>query len=283
MLAATENRSEVLDALTDSVSRFVMTLEASPPDERAQRIAALDEALLSHLAPTFEQLQMGLDAGPIEFDDVPVSIKSRWVASDGRLRVRVLPKENIDDNAALRRFVDSVRQVMPKSGGDPVINLEASRAVVSAFVQAFAWAGALVLIVLYLMFRNVGDVLVVFAPLVLAILGTVLVMYVCDLKFNFANVITLPLLVGIGVDNGVHMVHRMRKSPPRHGRVLATSTARAVVASAMTTAAGFGNLALSEHRGMASMGLLLTIGLVAVVICTLTVIPALLAPRARVG
>jgi predicted RND superfamily exporter protein len=99
---------------------------------------------------------------------------------------------------------------------------------------------------------------------------------VLDIPFNFANVIALPLLLGIGVDSGIHMVHRFRTALPQHGNLLATSTARAVLFSALTTICGFGNLALSPHPGTASMGLLLTLGLGFTLVCTLIVLPALL-------
>ncbi|MEM7255714.1 MAG: MMPL family transporter, partial [Pseudomonadota bacterium] len=277
-LEAAPNPSDAVRALTGSVDRYLRLLSSSDPSVARSLVDRLQTSLLGHLPSTLGQLAAGLEAGPVARDDLPHALLSRWVAPDGRFRVRVLPVENIDDNDALQRFVDGVRETMPDSSGTPVINLEASRAVVSAFAQAFTLAGALVLIVLYLMFRNARDVAVVFTPLVLAVLLTVLTMFVFELEFNFANVITLPLLVGIGVDNGVHMVHRMRRAPPPNGNLLSTSTARAVFASALTTAAGFGNLALSEHRGMASMGLLLTIGLAAVLICTLVVLPSLLAP-----
>jgi predicted RND superfamily exporter protein len=96
------------------------------------------------------------------------------------------------------------------------------------------------------------------------------------IPFNFANVIALPLILGVGVDNGIHMVHRMRTAPPNNGRLLQTSTARAVLFSSLTTICSFGNLALSPHRGMASMGQVLSIGIALTLLCTLVVLPTLI-------
>ena len=101
------------------------------------------------------------------------------------------------------------------------------------------------------------------------------------MKLNFANIIALPLLVGVGVDNGIHMVHRMRTEPPADGDALHTSTSRAVVASGLTTIASFGNLAYSSHLGMASMGKLLTLGMVVTMVATLVLLPALLRLRTK--
>ncbi len=108
---------------------------------------------------------------------------------------------------------------------------------------------------------------------------------ILGVPFNFANVIALPLLLGVGVDNGIHMVHRMRAAPPAGGNVLETSTARAVVASGLTTIFSFGNLAFSPHPGTASMGLVLSVGLFITLLASLVVLPAMLAgePRAAPG
>jgi predicted RND superfamily exporter protein len=99
---------------------------------------------------------------------------------------------------------------------------------------------------------------------------------VLGLEFNFANVIALPLLLGVGVDNGIHIVHRMRSEPPLDGNLSGTSTSRAVLASGLTTIASFGNLAFASHLGMSSMGQVLTIGMIAILAATLILLPALL-------
>ena len=110
---------------------------------------------------------------------------------------------------------------------------------------------------------------------------TIAVAVLLNLPFNFANIITLPLLLGIGVDNGIHMVHRMKIAPPSKGDVLQTSTSRAVLFSSLTTICSFGNLAFSPHVGMASMGTLLSIGLLASLFATLILLPVLLDLRYR--
>jgi predicted RND superfamily exporter protein len=109
-----------------------------------------------------------------------------------------------------------------------------------------------------------------------ALTGAVTVPF--DIPFNFANVIALPLILGIGVDSGIHMVRRMRSAPPANGCLIKTSTSKAVFFSGLTTISGFGNLALSPHPGMASMGQLLSIGICFSMLCTLIVLPALLTP-----
>ncbi|MFQ5749698.1 MAG: MMPL family transporter, partial [Planctomycetota bacterium] len=148
------------------------------------------------------------------------------------------------------------------------------QAVVDAFQEAFLLALLATTLILTLVLRNLHNVILVLVPLVLAGIFTGAATVLFGVPFNFANVIALPLLLGIGVDNGIHMVHRARQG--REIEINPLHTSRGVVYSALTTASSFGNLALSPHRGTASMGLLLTIGIALNLFCTLVVLPGLL-------
>ena len=254
-----------------ALGRALARLEAAPD----AAIAGVDAGLVGALPARLKALDDALGAEPFGVDDLPEALRSRYRGTDGSLRVDVYPAEDvIADNGALARFVAALRSVDPAVTDDPVIVFEAGRVVVASFVQALASALVLILLLLYVLFRRLVDVLVVLAPLVLAGAITGAATVVLGMSFNFANVIVLPLLLGIGVDSGIHMVHRYRMEPDRP--VWRTSTARAVVFSALTTIAGFGSLALSPHPGAASMGALLLIGVVITVGCTLGVLPALL-------
>jgi predicted RND superfamily exporter protein len=172
--------------------------------------------------------------------------------------------------------------VAPDAIGFPVIYLEAGDAVVKAFQQAFLLSLFAITVLLLILFRPKSDALLVLLPLLLAGAFTGAASVLFHIPFNFANIIALPLLLGIGVDSGIHMVHRMRTAPPSSGQILQTSTARAVLYSALTTICSFGNLAVSPHRGMASMGILLTIGIGFTLLCILVVLPALMMKKQQV-
>jgi predicted RND superfamily exporter protein len=129
---------------------------------------------------------------------------------------------------------------------------------------------------LFLLWRNWWDTALAFFPLALAGLATCAALVALGWHFDFANVIVLPMLLGMGIDNGVHLVHRHRTNPEEED-VLATSTARAVWFAALTTVLSFGSLAFASHRGMASLGRLLTLGVAATLICYVVVLPAVLA------
>jgi predicted RND superfamily exporter protein len=140
------------------------------------------------------------------------------------------------------------------------------------------YAFVMVAAIIWLVLRDFKDTLLVLMPIALASVLTAALTVLVDMPFNYANIIALPLLVGIGVDNGIHVVHRMRTE--RGEKLFDTSTMRAVLASGLTTVASFGNLAFSAHVGTSSMGILLALGLAASMAATLIVLPAWLELRA---
>lgn len=242
---------------------------------RQQRILDdLHDRILSGLPRQIDGLASAMNASRITLDNLPDKLVSRWIGTNDSYRVEVSPKGDLDDESAIRRFVNSVREVAPNITGAPVLELAAGHTVSQAFVQAFLYAGVFITLFLLVLLRSVVDTLRVLTPLVLSGLILVAATVWLGIPFNFANVIALPLLLGVGVDSGVHVVHRLRGHDQRQP-FLATSTARAVIWSSLTTMAGFGSLAFSRHAGTASMGQLLTIGMLAVLVTTLIVVPAL--------
>ena len=258
--------------------RFHDWLGQQTPEERAAFLAGVDGIVAAGLVPLLARLEKALDVEPIAIEDLPQPLRERWVAVDGRHRIEAVPRENLDDSHARRRFVEGVRAVAPHATGLPVVSITAGDAVVDTFQRAFLIALAATAAFLVVLLRGVRNGALVLAPLLLAGLLTVASAAALDVPFDYANVIALPLLLGIGVDNGIHMVRRARTAPPADGNLLATSTSRAVVFSGMTTIASFGNLMISSHAGMASMGFMLTAGMAWSVLATIVLLPALLAP-----
>lgn len=259
-----------------NMARTLDHLEAMDTPARAVYLARLDRMLVKELRPNLERLQDALKADQVTIETLPVDLKSRWINHDGIWRVDVRPREDLHDPSAMRRFVDQVRAVAPHATGTPVLFLESSQAVVRAFLEAFGLAILAITVVLYFTMERRIDVVLVLAPLLLASILTGAFMIRWGVAFNFANIIALPLIFGMGVDNCIHMVHRYRTAPPQNGVLLHTSTALAVLLSALTNISGFGNLSVAPHRGMASMGVMLTIGILATLFCSMLVLPALL-------
>jgi len=235
----------------------------------------LEQRLLLHLPSLLKTLKKSLDAGPVTLANLPRSLVERKITIDGRIKIKVFPKYDLSNRTHLTEFVDTVRDLAPRAIGAPVVILEAGRAILNAFYQAGALSIAIIMVMLYLIFGSVKDVFFVFAPLILAGVFTLAASALFGLAFNFANVIVLPLLFGLGVAGGIHLVARAR-ALESETMDAPSSTPRAIMFSAFTTIGSFGSIALSKHPGTASMGLLLTIAITLTLICTLVFLPALM-------
>ena len=241
-------------------------------------IPALQKALLSGLLPRIELLGLLIQAQQLTLADLPADLRASWVAADGAARIEVFPKGDAHDPAVLKHFVEAVHRVAPQATGTPVTILEAGRLISSAFVEAGIIAVAVITVLLVVVLRRPRDIALVIAPLLLAALLTLAITVIAGIRLNYANIIALPLLLGIGVAFDIYFVMNWRAGLADH---LQSSTARAVVFSALTTMCAFGSLALSPDPGEADMGLLLTISLACTVLCTLFILPALLGPPRR--
>jgi hopanoid biosynthesis associated RND transporter like protein HpnN len=255
-----------LDRLAGSLSSF----SGNP-----KKLLSLEKSLLHFLPARLDSLRLALEAGEVGQSDLPDDLRARFLSPGGALRIQVFPSENINDNKALRRFVAAVRRIAPRATDNPVEIIEAGDVVVSAIRNAAFIALAAIFALLIIVLRSLRDAMLVILPLALAALLTVAASVLLGMSFNFANVIVLPLLAGLGVASGIHLVARARE-PARAAALMQTSTPRAVILSALTTIGSFGSLAVSSHRGTASMGELLTIAIAFTLICTLIVLPALM-------
>ena len=241
------------------------------PDALARARAALVPGLKTMLT----QVSDSLKAQPITIQTMPKELREDWVAPDGTARIQVFPRDTSNDPAALAAFSNQVLSVAPQATGAPISIRESGKTIVGAFTEAGVLSFIAIIILLAAVLRSVHEVMVTLAPLVLAGLLTLATCVVIGLKLNFANVIALPLLLGIGVAFNIYFVVAWR-----HGQqcFLASSLTRAVIFSATTTASGFGTLWLSVHPGTASMGELLMISLMWTLVTTLLLSPALLGP-----
>jgi multidrug efflux pump subunit AcrB len=239
------------------------------------RTAALEQDLVGSLAKRLDTLKSALAAKPVDFAALPESLRQRELSPAGKVRIEVVPREDLRDNRALRRFVSEVQSVAPRATGGPIVELHAGDAVVHAFAVASIIAFVLICVGLLLLLRSVTDLLLILAPLLLATSVTTGIAVVSGISFNFANIIVLPLLIGLGVSSGIHLVIRARRDTTIE--LLNTTTPRAVLFSAFTTIVSFASLAISSHWGQASMGILLLIAMSVNLVCYLVALPALLA------
>src|SRR6056297_3038955 len=263
------------DSLSASLARLLRALDGPGATQAAARV---NQTLTAGMQPTLGRLSQGLQAtAPVAVDDLPAWLVEQWRGRQGARLLQVFPAVDVLDFDRQAEFTEQVLAVAgDRATGGPVIQLEAGRAITSAFRQALVMAVIGISILLLVTLRQPLAAAKVMAPLALGGLLTVAAMVLIDLPFNFANVVALPLLLGVAVDNGIHLVTRHRAGLLPDGNVLKTATARAIVVGAMITAGGFGNLAFSPHSGTASLGIILAMGLALMVVATLLFLPAML-------
>lgn len=239
---------------------------------------ALQDAMVTGLPGQIAQLMRMLEAAPVSRETLPADLVSGWVAADGKARLQAVPKGDMQDHAALVHFVKAVRGIAPHATGMPVNIQQSGNVVIHAFSRAAIGALVAITLLLLIMLRSLLDTLLVILPLIMGALYTVIGCTVFGLAINFANIIALPLLLGIGVAFNIYFVVNWRHGVTGH---LQSSTARAVLFSALTTGSAFGSLAVSPHVGTASMGLLLFLSLGLSVCTTFVVLPALFSVLGR--
>jgi hopanoid biosynthesis associated RND transporter like protein HpnN len=283
--------AEIAASLAATAGKLRAAAQGSgPPAADARRLAAaLDavgragpaararatEALVPGLQTMLNQVATSLTAQKVTVDSMPADMKRDWVAPDGTARIQVSPKDTRNDPSVLKHFTDAVRKVAPDATGAPISIRESGNTIVGAFIKAGILSFIAITILLFITLRRAFDVLMTLLPLILTGLLTLATCVIIGQRLNFANVIALPLLLGIGVAFNIYFVVAWRAGARN---LLQSSLTRAVVFSAATTATGFGALWLSSHPGTASMGELLMISLFWTLVTTLFLSPALLGP-----
>jgi hopanoid biosynthesis associated RND transporter like protein HpnN len=267
--AATED-----PALRADFSRLAAELDGLANGKAAGRARAA-QLLLPGFMTTLDQIRNLLHPQPVSFDTVPREILRQWLTSDGRARVSVLPKGDSNDDAVLRRFVAAGTRIAPDATGTAIYLQAYGRAVVDAFIEAGVLSFIAICGLLLIALRRVRDVAITMAPIVLTGLLTLATCVLISQPLNFANIIALPLLFGIGVAFHIYFVMSWRSGG---AHLLTSSLARGVFFSALATATGFGSLWASSHPGTASMGKLLMISLVWTLVSALLFQPALMGP-----
>ena len=227
-----------------------------------------------------DQLKNALQAKPVTLNNLPPDLVRAWKTKDGLMRVEAEPRGDPNDNETLRKFAAAVLAAEPTAIGGPVSILKSGDTIVRAFIHAGFWALLSISLLLWITLRRITDVLLTLVPLLVAGAVTLEVCVLIDLPLNFANIVALPLLLGVGVAFKIYYVTAWRAG---RTNLLQSSLTRAIFFSAMTTATAFGSLWLSSHPGTASMGKLLAMSLVTTLAAVLLFQPALMGKPRDVG
>lgn len=233
----------------------------------------VQEAFILPLQSDLDDLRGYLQAKAVTLDTVPENIRREWLTPDGRARVEVWPSGDTNDTAVLRKFARTILAMEPSAVGGPVSILKSGDTVVKAFVEAGVYALLSIAVLLWIVLRRFGDVLLTLVPLLLAGVVTLEICVLIDMPLNFANIIALPLLLGVGVAFKIYYIMAWRAG---QANLLQSTLTRAVIWSALTTATAFGSLWLSQHPGTSSMGKLMALSLVCTLAAAVLFQPALM-------
>lgn len=288
-----ENRAQLTRELLDSIDSTLVSQNQSDSvlaslkelrqqlsllilhEKAPDRLLTYETMVVGDMEEQIEWLEQALKVSEVDLKDLPPELYSRFFAEDGRQLVSVLPVGDISVLEVLEEFVNQVRDVTGKATGRPIAELGIGEIVLSSFKEAVIYAIICIALVLIFSLKSFTDTALVFIPLFLTTILTLATSVLVDLPINMANVVVIPLIFGLGVDNGIHVVKRFHQSQTLHDLII-SSTPRAVLLSTLTTLGTFGALSFSSHQGIYSIGVLLTCALSYQLVLTLIVLPALL-------
>ncbi len=268
--AAAKSQGRGADAAR-GLARALRDLAKASPQKRGLATAAL----IPPLDIALNGIKTSLEAERVTLDNLPPSLVSDWKTPKGEARVSVAPRGDANNNEVLRRFVDAVLKVAATATGEAVGIQMAGETVVRAFIEAGFWALLSIAILLWLFLRRLSDVALTLFPLILAALLTLEICSAIGFKLNFANIIALPVLLGLGVAFKIYYMVAWRQGQTD---LLASPLTRAIFFSGLTTAVAFGSLWLSNHPGTSSMGQLLALSLVCTMAAAILFQPLLMGP-----
>jgi hopanoid biosynthesis associated RND transporter like protein HpnN len=278
-----------LESLQTSVRELRRTMLAGDNTEiaeHASKLAQYQQALFDDLRVTFQTLQRQDDRAALRIEDLPPALRNRFVGVKGKFLLQVYPKKDVWQHDNQKEFVDTLRRELdPKNTNHPVVTgtpvqlLEYTTLLKDSYITAAWYSLIAIAIMVFFHFRGLTAVVLSLIPVGIGTLWLVGMMGWQDMPFNPANIMTLPLVIGIGVTNGIHILNRYAEEGTPD--ILARSTGKAVLVSGLTAIAGFGSLILAQHRGIHSLGFIMSVGIAMCMLAGLTFLPALLILIAR--
>jgi predicted RND superfamily exporter protein len=275
--------SRLVQELCGNLNRLTERLAAYEPAASSRRLLEFEQFLVRDLAEDLYRLKDVTVPVPIKIADLPECLRERYISKNGKWLLRIFAKDCLWDYGPLKDFTTQVQTVDPDATGKPFTTLEGLRAMKHGFLWAGLYALIAMVLVLLLDFNSVRHTLLALLPLGMGLAATLGLMVLAGYTLNPANMIAFPLILGVGADNGVHVLHDYRGRGKGSSYFLASSTGRGIMVAALTTILGFGTLMIASHRGLASLGLILTLGVTCCMLTALVFLPALLSFRQQVA
>jgi hopanoid biosynthesis associated RND transporter like protein HpnN len=252
-------------------------LQAAKAGELPVSLRGYQERLADDFLEKIEILKASsADPLPVTLDRLPRLIQKRLLGRSGKWLLQIYPREDVWQMSPQQRFVEQLRRVNPDVTGPAVVNYESTRSLLDAYVQGGIYSICAILAILLLDFRSPVLAFLAALPLLLGALWTLLGMEFLKISFNPANLVIIPVLVGIGVDNGIHVVRHFLSASAPEEEIAGSSMGRAITLSSLTTIAGFGSLMIAHHQGIRSIGALLSLAMIVCLAASLIALPSLL-------
>ncbi len=263
-----------LSALRESINDLRKQMLAGDPSTASRKLAAFQQALFNDIQETFRALREQDDTTGMRAQDLPAGLRNRFVGVTGKYLLQVYPKTDVWQRDNQEQFVKELRTVDPRVTGTPVQLYEYTTLLKDSYEQA-AWYALIAIAFMTLFhFRTFSSVILALLPVGIGCIWMGGLMGLFHIPFNPANIMTLPLVIGIGVTNGIHILNRFAEE--KHAGILSKSTGKAVFVSGLTALSGFGSLILAQHQGIRSLGEVMSMGVMMCMIAALTFLPAVL-------
>jgi uncharacterized protein len=258
------------------VRRFVDELANAEPKVAQERLGNFSKKLFVDYRSKIADLRKNANPSPVEIGKLPKEMRERFLSNKGRFLISIFPAVDIWDLTQREQFLSQLRQVDPDVVGNAVHMFESSRLMKEGYINGGIYAMTAIVIFVLLTFKRLKTTVFIFLPVVVGSLWTIGIMELLEVRFNLANLVILPLILGIGVVDGIHIIHRYREEPDKTATVLSKSTGMAVVLTSLTTMVGFGSMMIADHQGIYSLGLVLTVGVGSCLVASVTIVPAVL-------
>ena len=274
-LQGKDDKGEVVEARKLS-QVFLDVSEEQSVEIAEKRLNKFSEYLFADYRDKVADLKMNIDVSPVSVAEIPKSLRKRYVSQNGVYLITVYPSVDVWNIDQREEFLRQLRQVDTSATGNAIHMFESTRLMRDGYVQGGLYALVAIFIYILISFGNVRTTLIVLLPVVVGSIWTVGIMGLLGIAFNLANLVILPLIIGVGVVNGIHIVHRYREETDKSINILSKSTGRGVVLSSLTTMIGFGSLMVADYQGVYSLGLILTLGVGCCLLASITVLPCVL-------
>jgi len=275
--AAKDGKADIaarLISLRDALQELRNTANADR-SHAARKLAAFQQALFKDVHNTFNAIREQDHSAHLRAEDLPPSLKNRFIGRTGKHLLQVYPKEDVWKREHQEAFVREIRaKVTEELTGTPVQLYEYTTLLKTSYEMAALYALAAIVVLVFVHFRSILCVVLSLLPVAMGTVWMVGLMGWLGIPFNPANIMTLPLVIGIGVTSGIHIMNRFAEE--QSPSILGKSTGKAVIVSGLTTIAGFGSLMLGKHQGITSLGYVMSIGTATCMLAALIFFTALL-------